>query len=134
YINSKPDMLLWETQVVGEVAPRAVVLAYYILLEGLWGCSLGKRLLRLRVYRSMSDEPPGIGRAFVRTVCNQCLTHVGTWVAAVIMVVKLGPQTRAIDAGFSPKELWLVGLQYAGVILGLAAMCSTIRARNGYRL
>ena len=41
---------------------------YFGLLEGVWGGSVGKRLLRLRVYRSSRDVSAGLWRVFLRTV------------------------------------------------------------------
>ncbi len=42
--------------------PLAVDVAYFVLLEGLWGASLGKRLLRLRVRRASTNSRPRLGR------------------------------------------------------------------------
>jgi uncharacterized RDD family membrane protein YckC len=58
---------------VGE-APSAKYLSlfvfpiYFVILEGLFGASIGKRLLRLRVCRVGSTDPPGLKLAIVRTL------------------------------------------------------------------
>ncbi|WP_196427187.1 RDD family protein [Paenibacillus woosongensis] len=54
-----------------------LILSYYVLLEGLTGCTIGKRVMRIRVV-DRYGEPPGLYRALIRSVlrvldCNPLL-------------------------------------------------------------
>lgn len=60
---------------------------YFILLEGLWGGSLGKRLLRLRVCKIGSTDPPGLKAAALRTLCFYLLVVVTLYPARVLLEV-----------------------------------------------
>jgi len=42
--------------------------AYYIVMEALWGQTVGKMLLGIRVVRESTGRPPGFGAATIRTV------------------------------------------------------------------
>lgn len=44
-----------------------LILAYYVLLEGLTGCTLGKRVMRIRVV-DRYGEAPGLSKAFIRSM------------------------------------------------------------------
>jgi uncharacterized RDD family membrane protein YckC len=46
----------------------ALVLAYYVLMEGYLGQTLGKMLLGIKVVREDTGEVPGIRAAAIRTV------------------------------------------------------------------
>jgi hypothetical protein len=111
---------------VSSLADLFLVLAYYALQEGLWGCTLGKRLLRLRVWTVAGSGPPGLPRALLRT---------GLWLALISV------PTLAVAISMAPSELThnpqlnflLSGLQTALLTAGVLLMVSTMRARNGYR-
>ncbi len=53
---------------VGTLFSLVVVLAYYTLLEGYLGQTVGKMLLGIKVVREDSGEVPGIGAAAIRSV------------------------------------------------------------------
>jgi hypothetical protein len=89
-------------------------LLYFVLLEGLWGQSLGKRWLRLRVCTPDGVDPPGLARALVRTLLWYSLT-----LAPVRLLLWYRPAAPLV----------YLGLHVGGVLLVL----STMRARNGYR-
>jgi len=56
------------------------VVAYYSLFEGIWGASVGKALLRLRV-TGPDRNPPGVPRALVRTLIFQAVPALPYWVS-----------------------------------------------------
>ncbi len=58
---------------------------YFVVLEGLFGASLGKRLLRLRVCKIGSTDPPGLKAAIIRTACFYLLVMVTLYPARVLM-------------------------------------------------
>jgi eukaryotic-like serine/threonine-protein kinase len=107
---------------LAQVLPALCYLAYYGVLEGLWGCSLGKRWLRLRVCRMEGMDPPGAGRGLLRAFFwNVCLNGPSLayhWVYS------------SADLAANPVLVFLTPLPLlAGIILVLC----TMRARNGYR-
>jgi hypothetical protein len=92
--------------------------AYYIVAEGVWGWSLGKWFLRLRVCGVSSGEPPGIWRAAVRTLTFYAFTILPAdliWAAVPVV---------------TPTWSYFI---WASHIAGLLLLCSTMRWRSGYR-
>jgi hypothetical protein len=108
-----------EHQLVLSALLIALVLLYFGLLEGVWGCSLGKRLLRLRVYRSSRDAPAGLPRALLRTLLFGLLLQLPF---EVLDLLPLDCMTRL-----------LVGLLLMTQVPGAFLIILTMRARNGYR-
>jgi hypothetical protein len=112
------------------VAGAVVGLGYFALMEWLWGCTPGKRLLRLRVRGPAGPEPPGAVRALVRFGAYYLLTGLGTLALFVIpppgrALSAADPMDVAYRFGLIPIECWLAGL---------ALLLSTMRRRNGWRL
>ncbi|HEV3145009.1 MAG TPA: protein kinase [Gemmataceae bacterium] len=112
-----------------------VVVLYFGILEGIWGWSLGKRWLKLRVCRSTEIESPGLARGLLRGGSCFALTHLGTFIFLILLFAFRG----GIDAsdGFSGKEV-LMGLslgfaQPLGSLLGFGLLLLPMRTRNGYR-
>jgi hypothetical protein len=117
------DPVLWRGSAV--VAP-AVSLLYFALSEGWWGCTLGKRWLRLRVCTVPGSDVPGLRRALLR---------IGTWYLLMGLpglVVRLLPApAELLKAG---RTFYLVNcFQLVTLVAGILALLSTMRARNGYR-
>jgi hypothetical protein len=92
---------------------------YLVVPEGLWGCSPGKYLLRLRVRREGTLARPGFGRVLLRT-CVWCVLVVGLWLVPDFLV----PEST------SWYELLGNGAFFA---LGIALLIAPMRQRNGYR-
>jgi hypothetical protein len=89
---------------------------YFGSLEGFWGCSLGKCLLRLRVWTGRAGEVPGPAKVLLRT-----LIFLAVWLPWLVV-------DRTAEAG-----VWLIVLWPAFAILGILLTVSTMRARDGYR-
>lgn len=51
----------------------ALVYVYFVVATGLWGRTVGKRLLGLRVVNAVG-QPPGIGRALLREIVGKFLS------------------------------------------------------------
>ncbi len=109
-----------EVNVAAVLASLAMLFLYFWLTEGLWGASLGKRLVRLRVLPADGQGRLGMGKTFVRTlvflatsgsVIDLCLY---TWVTI----------TPSIQLGI---------LSLTGSVASILLRMSTMRARNGYR-
>jgi hypothetical protein len=93
---------------------------YFWVTESLWGCSLGKRVLRLRVTQAGTWEQPGVGRTLVRTTLFFLTSAAAT----------VWPLYAVLDR--TNHVAW-AACQVLAELLGLALRCSTMRARNGYR-
>lgn len=111
-------------------------LAYFGILEGVWGRALGKRLLRLHVGLATVNQPPGIGRALVRAATLYLfLTLVfaaGEFYAAANLPPSLeGSATPARQEIKTPVIVAFVPLLL--YVLGVGCVVSTMRKHNGYR-
>src|SRR5207248_3471314 len=95
-------------------------LLYFWLTETIWGCSPGKRLVRLRVTRADSGELPGGWRVLVRTLAFIATTEL----VSGLLVIAL------FDAS---QPIRLALYQCVGMAVGLALRLGTMRTRNGYR-
>jgi hypothetical protein len=95
-----------------------LVALHFGLLEGVWGCSAGKRLLRLRVYRSSRDEPAGLWRPLLRAVAFCVLLRLPE---ALFLL--------PLDCGTILVLYMILWLQFPKAIF---VIC-TMRRRNGYR-
>jgi hypothetical protein len=87
--------------------------AYYALADGLWGCSVGKWCLRLRVCPTYGSEPPPWPRVVVRT-------------AIFVGCLNL---PALVDLALAVPEM-ATGLLWVGAVVALMA---PMRRRNGYR-
>jgi uncharacterized RDD family membrane protein YckC len=102
----------------------AIIVAYYGILEGLWGASIGKRLVGLRVVLRAAGRSPGVARAAWRAVIFK--------VAPLVMVIPgfaLGQARYAELMSRSPLFPLSTNLAIWGLI---ALLFSTARRRNGF--
>jgi hypothetical protein len=60
------------------VSASCLFVLYFAVLDGLWGCSLGKRLLRLRVWKADTIAVPGFARSLLRTVIFYTFCYLTT--------------------------------------------------------
>jgi hypothetical protein len=115
------------SQAIGVV----ISIVYFGILEGIWGISLGKWLLGLRVTVPGGAAPPGLGRGFLRALLFVPLVSTAGIVS----------QYWYMPENFNPNDatqvfsalLPMVTVSCGGMALGIALMMSTMRARNGYR-
>lgn len=121
--------------VIGYAVGIMLNLGYFGTLEGLLGWSLGKRLLRVRVGTARGTQPPGLGRALLRTGALFFVLNLGTY-ASYGMLEVLGsmPEQGAFMTTVQTVIL-LFGVMFpaAWLILAVALTVCTMRARNGYR-
>jgi uncharacterized RDD family membrane protein YckC len=108
---------------------------YFVLLEGLWGASLGKRMLRLRVRRASTNARPGLGRVLLRTLVYMGLLELGS---LAFLVSNLAFKHPGVDdetwARNAPISFMLVNvLPLFGMPLGIVLLLAPMRTRNGYR-
>jgi uncharacterized RDD family membrane protein YckC len=98
-----------------------LTLAYYAVLEGRWGASLGKRICGLRVTGS-NRGLPGVPRALLRAVIIQVLP---TLPSLLFLWLSFFPHPSGAGA------LKLTGLSYSTFVIMALFFC-TARRRNGF--
>ena len=76
---------------IAMAAGMIVAAAYEVLLTGLFGQTLGKRLLGIRVVSKASGEPPGIARALVRFLV---LWSVWMLTVAALLMIYIDKERR----------------------------------------
>jgi uncharacterized RDD family membrane protein YckC len=114
--------------------PPFVGLLYFALLEGLWGATLGKWLVGLRVRRV---HPPGaragLPRAVLRATAFCGLIELGTWTR--VLAHALAPISDLSDWEEMVLQHFLYNsvLPLAGLAVGVATLLAPMRQRNGYR-
>ena len=94
---------------------------YYTILEGVWGTSAGKLICRLRVV-DRQRNPPGIARAFVRTLIVEMLPSIPT-----LLTTKFWFSAGSLESG-GWKNVLVANCYY----LILASIFLSARRRNGY--
>jgi hypothetical protein len=108
----------------------------YFLPEGIWGASLGKWLLDLRVRHVSTGMAPGVVRGLLRTGLTFLLLECGTLTSVFIVLPLLhlhAQPTQEEALAMLPTYMVLAAVPWLGHLLGAALMASTMRARNGYR-
>ena len=102
----------------------AAWIAYYGMLEGVWGASIGKRLMGLRVVIASGGQRPGVLRATWRAL----IFHVPSFMLTAASL--LLDRTRMLE-WFSGSPILTVVPTFVGWIL-IALLFSTARRRNGF--
>ena len=90
----------WATSWVNLVAWSLLPILYFTVLEGRYGCALGKWLLHLRVCRSEGRESPGLLRGLWRTTLFFAVVN-GPSLAAPFLLnpEEMDPETFSLLAG-----------------------------------
>ena len=107
---------------LGGLATTAIFLAYYALLEGQWGASIGKRICGLRV-TGPDGQRPGLMRALVRAVIYDVPAM------SVYAPVALLSQAHFSQIWMNPRTSWAASAPY---YILLVVIFSTARRRNGF--
>ena len=107
--------------------------AYFTFLDGIWGCSLGKWLLGLRVRRTDGSEVPGLRRALARTCAFEFLITLGSIPIVLLQNMPGVLGYNPAQSQFSQALLVSGCLFYPLWFLGIGSMVCTMRERNGYR-
>ncbi|MBI3408284.1 MAG: protein kinase [Planctomycetes bacterium] len=121
----------------------ALNLMYFGILEGFWACSLGKRVLRLRVGSLGANRPPGFARAASRAAVLIVFLGLSSTVGEVIILI-IAPEYLNLDSASVKVSITKDTVLPLAVSITLAAMgvffyvgigliLCTMRKRNGYR-
>ncbi len=102
------------------VGRAALWLVYFTVGESIWGCTIGKWTLRLRVCEIDQVDPPPLWNAFVRALTFYTLLFLFRDVYQVADTFDV--ETPVLQA---MGQLWLLG--------GVIAMLVSMRASNGFR-
>jgi hypothetical protein len=130
-----PELPLYQSMMTyGQPLGFLICIGYYGVCEGLWGCALGKWLLRLRVGTAASVEPPGFWRAALRAAIFYVVFQVST------LMNQLAPLVVDVPApGVPPNEeqmIWLMLFFMASggtFLIAVIVNFGTMRMHNGYR-
>lgn len=109
-------------------------LIYFGVSESLWGASLGKWLLRLRVVTPQGDRPR-LARSLWRIVVFYCLLNIGA-LAALVLAQFFVPQDLQPATATRRQQLLLICIGVLPLLatpLGLGLILLPMRERNGYR-
>jgi uncharacterized RDD family membrane protein YckC len=97
--------------------------------ESVWGCSLGKWLLGLRVRTAAGTDAPGAAQLALRTLCFYVLANLGS-IFSLPLMWGLGdapPEEQLL------RSMLFTVVFYPSLALGIGLIVCTMRARNGYR-
>ncbi len=115
------------TQVVISWAHVFLLALYFVVLERVWGCSLGKWFMDLRVCRVHGREPPPLRAILLRT-------------AVFILLINLGDRVdefmRLFGSSIFKSDVVHLGNLFLFlflILLGWLLLLAPMRARNGYR-
>jgi hypothetical protein len=122
------------TLIYGTTESVLLYLAYFAVLEGLWGASLGKRLFRLRVAGMASQGPPGIGRAILRAAVLWALINAGSLATlALARVLDLPGEDPPAKLEQRINAALIGVLNMSALILGVLLTVLPMRVQNGFR-
>ena len=107
-----------------ETITLIVLPVYFIFLEGLFGGSLGKRVLRMRVCRIGSTDPPGLKASTIRTLCFYLLVMVTLYPARVLLEAGGAWGLLAIAPFITGLLLLIVPMRKSNDFRGLHEMVS----------
>jgi hypothetical protein len=123
------------------LALLGIEIGYFGVLEGLFGWSVGKRALRLRVGGQTTQQPPGLKCSLLRVsifylIPSLAMAVVGLYVSVEHPEhVKIGSDGPKFSAESELTRMEAILVSVAGVWYGLTsiALFSTMRKRNGFR-
>lgn len=70
---------------------------YYVLAEGLYGRTLGKMAVGIKVVREDGGGRPGIGKAALRTLLRSTVDGFGSYLVAFVVALASGKNRRLGD-------------------------------------
>jgi hypothetical protein len=128
YLGSILDARNRTDLLMAQIPAVIIILAYYAILEGRFGCGVGKAVFNLRVVDE-TETTPGYRRAFVRATIFVMPAQLMNMILGYLALP--GPGQAPTGAGSSLGTiLALVSIVSSFVLL--ATMFSTARKRNGY--
>ncbi len=105
-------------------------IGYFGVLEGLWGCSLGKRAARLRVAALSTTQRIGVRRALLRAgilYFLRDLVVIASQIIAIVLFPEAPPET------IPPLVSAILIITVVWFCLSVGLVACTMRKRNGYR-
>jgi uncharacterized RDD family membrane protein YckC len=73
-----------------------IVVLYYVILEGVYGRTVGKMITGVRVVDAATGNPPGIGKAVIRTLLR-IIDGIFAYLVGFIIVVSSDRRRRLGD-------------------------------------
>jgi uncharacterized RDD family membrane protein YckC len=115
------------------LAPWGIAIAYFGLLEGLFGWSVGKRALRLRVASQTTQQPPGVKRALLRASIFYLMDGLYVGENPEHVTLSTDGPTFSTESETTRTEAILVSVAWVCYFLSSIALVATMRKRNGFR-
>ena len=123
-----------EKQGLQQLMGALLTALYFGGCEAAWGCTPGKRWLRLRVVRAEVAERPGPAAVALRTGLFYVLLSLGT---LVLLGMEFAGETLDMASHDPARQLRasmiVMATLYPLTGLGVLLMLCTMRAHNGYR-
>jgi uncharacterized RDD family membrane protein YckC len=93
---------------LGTLLGLAVSFCYLAVAWGIWGSSIGKRMMSLRVIRAVTLEPPGIGLAAVRWF----VLLFTQWISGIVVLIRTDHRgLHDLVAGTQVVEAWVMKME-----------------------
>jgi hypothetical protein len=118
--------------VVGRSFSLILFFLYLMVLEKVWGCSLGKWLFRLRVGTVAGSDPPGWRPAALRTLLFCGLSQLGFLASGFGLLSQAGEDLDRGEWGGTVFHTDLL-LGWTWFAVGSLLVLCTMRPGNGYR-
>jgi hypothetical protein len=123
-----------QIRLLARAVDLALFLLYFTILEHVWGCSLGKGLLGLRVCTTRWIDPPGWSAAAARTIVFVCLIPLGALISAFLLYflprdLPVGHIDFLLTVGWAALGLTILGLSVrrSAIHQGLHEVASNTR-------
>ena len=131
-VNTSPENFERAVGVSEVLLSLTLDVLYFFLLEGRWGASLGKRLLRLRVRRASASLRAGLGCVLLRTAIFFLLIELGPIALLVgTLIFKPVGMDSATWVENAPVSFRLVHLMpLFGMPLGIVLLLAPMRTRT----
>src|SRR5262249_20940151 len=126
------------TLIIISLLIRLTRYGYFILAEGRWGNTIGKRLLHLRVVSGARSAEPGLQKGALRGALFFGLVDFipTALVIGILWFTGLPRELTAESAAHSATPV--IDVDFGNIncfnVLGLAILMSTMRRKNGFRM
>jgi eukaryotic-like serine/threonine-protein kinase len=106
---------------------------YFGGCESLWSCTVGKRLLNLRICKAKGGERPGVAAVALRDGLFYFLLNLGTFAFAALLLSGIVDASNPAPYQQIRMAWFILATFYPLATLGIVLILCTMRARNGYR-
>jgi hypothetical protein len=127
YLGAAIDVTNTRMIVLASLPALVMVLAYYAVLEGRFGCGAGKAIFNLRVV-DLAEGPPGWRRALARAL----VFAMPAQLLRILVAYAVLPGANAGVASGATTQSIVALVAIGASLLIFGVQFSTVRRRNGY--